>query len=139
MGGHALLQGISPTQGLKLHFLHLLHCRQTLLLLSQQGCPGDPRLNPGSRVSTSCPRSYSPGPPLRPLRVARDVPAALLCSLQRRCFLPNDRDGPDPGLRDSPSLMPASVSAAGDTASHAEASLSTIAEPLEQAGHRGVA
>ena len=111
----------------------------SFLLLSQQGCPGDPRLDPGSRVSTSCPRSCSPGSVLRPLRVARDAPAALLCSQQCRGFSPDDRDGPDPGPRDGPSLMPASVSAAGDAASRAEASLSTIAEPLEQAGHRGVA
>ena len=33
----ALLQGIIPTQGWKLHLLCLLHCRQILYLLSHQG------------------------------------------------------------------------------------------------------
>ena len=33
----ALLQGIIPTQGWKLHLLCLLHCRQILNLLSHQG------------------------------------------------------------------------------------------------------
>ena len=32
---HYLLQGIFPTQGLNLHLLYLLHCRQVLYLLSQ--------------------------------------------------------------------------------------------------------
>ena len=37
MDCHALLQGIFPTQGLNLHLLCLLHCRQILYLLSHQG------------------------------------------------------------------------------------------------------
>ena len=36
VGCHTLLQGISPTQGLNLGFLH---CRQILYHLSQQGSP----------------------------------------------------------------------------------------------------
>ena len=36
---HALLQGITPTQGLNLWLLCLLHCRQILYLLSQHGSP----------------------------------------------------------------------------------------------------
>ena len=32
-----LLQGIFPTQGLKLPLLHLLHCRQIVYQLSHQG------------------------------------------------------------------------------------------------------
>ena len=36
---HALLQGITPTQGLNLWLLRLLRCRQILYLLSQHGSP----------------------------------------------------------------------------------------------------
>ena len=36
VGNHSLLQGIVPTQGLK---LGLLHCRQILYCLSHQGSP----------------------------------------------------------------------------------------------------
>ena len=36
MGCHFLVQGIFPTQGLNLGFLH---CRQILYLLSHQGSP----------------------------------------------------------------------------------------------------
>jgi hypothetical protein len=36
---HAFLQGITPTQGLNLWLLCLLHCRQILYLLSQHGSP----------------------------------------------------------------------------------------------------
>ena len=37
VGCHFLLQGIFQTQGLNLQLLRLLHCRQTLYLLSHQG------------------------------------------------------------------------------------------------------
>jgi len=37
VGCHTLLQGIFPTQGSNLHLLHLLHYRQILYCLSQQG------------------------------------------------------------------------------------------------------
>ena len=36
MGSHPLLQEIFPIQGLNLHLLHLLHCRQTFSLPSHQ-------------------------------------------------------------------------------------------------------
>jgi len=39
VGCHFLLQGIFPTQGLNLHLLILLHCRQILYLLGHRGSP----------------------------------------------------------------------------------------------------
>ena len=39
VGCQALLQGIFLTQGLNLHVLNLLHCRQILYLISYQGSP----------------------------------------------------------------------------------------------------
>ena len=39
VGCYALLQGIFPTKGLNLHFLHLLHWQANSLLLSHQGSP----------------------------------------------------------------------------------------------------
>ena len=37
MSSQALLQGILPIQGLNLHFLHFLHCRQIFNPLNQSG------------------------------------------------------------------------------------------------------
>ena len=39
VGCYALLQGIFPIQGLNLHLLQLLHCRQILYPLSHWGSP----------------------------------------------------------------------------------------------------
>ena len=41
VGWHVLLHGIFPTQGLKLHFLQLPHCRQILYCPSHQGSVTD--------------------------------------------------------------------------------------------------
>ena len=52
VGCHSLLQGILPTQGLKLHLFHCLHCRWTLYLLShreslyEKSKAGTTQLNP---------------------------------------------------------------------------------------------
>ena len=74
----------------------------------------------------------SEGDPGRPSSPAVLPALSVLLARQQGCR-------PDPSPRDGPSLMPASVSAAGEVTSRAEASLSPIAEPCKQAGHRGIA